>query len=181
MPAYVALLRAINVAGHACVKMDRLREAFAAVGCRNVRTYIQSGNVVFDSPARSPEAIIAKLAAQLQTLLGAEPGIALRTLAEVENLVRQAPFHDIEPGEDLKLYVAFLCQAPRIKPQFPLTSLKEAVEALRMTDRDVFVVSRRKKNGSFGFPNNFVEEALGVSATTRNWSTVAKLVELGRR
>lgn len=177
MAKYVALLRAINVAGHACVTMDRLREAFSAADCRNVRTYIQSGNVLFESSARSPEAMIRKIAIQLRTLLGAEPGIVLRTLCEVQDVVRRDPFHCAEPKKDIKLYVSFLSQTPRIKPQFPLSSPKEALEALGMTAREVFVISRRKKNGSFGFPNNFVEQCFGVSATTRNWSTVTKLVD----
>jgi hypothetical protein len=50
-----------------------------------------------------------------------------------------------------------------------------------MTDREVFVVSRRKKNGFFGFPNNFIEEALAVSATTRNWSSIIKIVDFVRK
>jgi hypothetical protein len=47
-----------------------------------------------------------------------------------------------------------------------------------MTEREVFVVSRRKRNGSYGFPNAFVEAELGVQATTRNWSTITRIVEL---
>jgi hypothetical protein len=50
-----------------------------------------------------------------------------------------------------------------------------------MRNRDVFIVSRRKKNGFYGFPNNFIEKELGVSATSRNWTTVTKIVEFARR
>ena len=57
---------------------------------------------------------------------------------------------------------------------------KEALEVIGLADRDLFVVSRRKKNGAFGYPNAFVEKALGVSATTRNWTTVTKIAALGR-
>ena len=53
---------------------------------------------------------------------------------------------------------------------------KEGLEAIAITAREVFVVSRRKKNGFYGFPNNFIEKELDVSATTRNWSTVTKIV-----
>ena len=58
---------------------------------------------------------------------------------------------------------------------------KERVEAIAMTDREVFIVSRRKKNGFYGFPNNFIEKELGVPATTRNWSTVTRIVEFLRQ
>jgi uncharacterized protein (DUF1697 family) len=179
MAKYVALLRAINVAGHPRVTMDRLRKAFDAAGCRNVRTCIQSGNVIFESSTRSPGAITASLVAQLRSLLGTEPGIVPRSFGEVEELVRRAPFQGVEAGKDVKLYVVFLFGPPRAKPRFPLVSPKEALEALGMAGLEVFVVSRRRQNGGFGFPNNFIEAELGVAATARNWSTVSKLVALG--
>lgn len=109
-----------------------------------------------------------------------EPEILFRTVGEIEELVRQAPFRDVEAEPGIKRYVVFLSERPRSKPRFPLVSSKEALEAVAMSNREVFVVSRRKKNGFFGFPNNFVEKALGVSATSRNWSTVSKILELAR-
>jgi len=69
-----------------------------------------------------------------------------------------------------------LSQPPRIRPSLPLVSTKEALEAVAMSGGEVYDVSRRKKNGFFGFPNDFVEEGLGVSATTRNWSTIARIL-----
>ena len=92
-----------------------------------------------------------------------------------------APFKQSKPGSDAKLYVAFLARKPTRRPQFPLLLPKEELEAVAMTDREVFIVSRRKKNGFFGFPNNFIETELGVPATTRNWSTVTKIVEVLKR
>jgi uncharacterized protein (DUF1697 family) len=175
MKTYIALLRAINVGGHACVTMDQLREAFAAAGCRNVRTLIQSGNVIFESAARSPEAIAGRIRPRLRALLGSEPGIVLRTLEEIEELVRQAPFKDADAGKDAKFYVVFMSETPRIASKLPLAVPEEALEVVGMRDREVFVVSRRKADGSSGSPNSFVEKKLGVSATTRNWSTVRKL------
>jgi uncharacterized protein (DUF1697 family) len=177
---YVAFMRAINVAGHASVRMSDVRDAFAAAGCRKVRTYIQSGNVIFESPARDAAATLRKVRGRLRNLLDDEPHIVLRTVREIEDLVKRAPFKDVQAEPGIKLYVAFLSQKPRIKPRFPLVSSKEALEAVAMSDREVFVVSRRKKNGFFGFPNNFIEHELEVSATTRNWSTVTKIVEFVR-
>ena len=84
-------------------------------------------------------------------------------------------------GPRVKLYVAFLARAPRVKLRFPVLLPKEALEAVAMTEREVFIVSRPKKNGFFGFPNNFIEHVLDVPATTRNWSTMTKIVELAGR
>src|SRR5712692_5563062 len=104
-----------------------------------------------------------------------------RTVREVEGILRGAPFKGFETEPGIKLYVAFLSKKSRSKPRFPLLSPKEALEAIAMKSREVFIVSRRKKNGFYGFPNNFFEKELGVSATSRNWSTLTKIVEFVRK
>ena len=177
MTKYIAFLRAINVAGHARVKMTDLNRAFVSAGCKEVRTVIQSGNVLFEAADRETSAIIRKVHPRLRELLGSEATIMFRTLSEFETIVRAAPFEGIEPGPDMQLYVAFLSQMPDRKPGLPVLSPKEGLEAFKIKDREVFVVSRRKTNGMFGFPNNFIESEFEVPATTRNWSTVKKHVE----
>lgn len=96
-------------------------------------------------------------------------------------VVKRAPFRAFEAIPGVKLYVVFLSQKPRTRPRFPLSSPTEGLEAVAMKNLEVFVVSRRKKNGFYGFPNNFVEKALGVPSTSRNWSTLARLDELVRQ
>lgn len=181
MTRYTAFMRAVNVAGHATVRMSDVRDAFAAAGCRNASTYIQSGNVVFESPSRDAEAILQGIRGTLRHLLDEEPVVLLRTVSEIEDLVRQAPFKALEGDPSVKRYVVFLSRRPRRAPRFPLVSSQEALEAIAMNDREVFVVSRRKKNGFFGFPNRFIETELGIPATSRNWSTVTRIVEFARR
>ena len=178
MSQYVAFMRAINVAGHASVRMSDLRGVFAAAGCRNVTTFIQSGNVLFDSPERGIPTILRSLRGHLRRLVGDEPDVLLRTAEEVTGLLACAPFRKIRAGAGVKHYVVFLSQAPRPRLRLPLVVPKEALEVVGIADRDLFVVSRRKKNGSFGFPNAFIEKELGVSATTRNWTTVTKVAAL---
>jgi uncharacterized protein (DUF1697 family) len=177
---YIAFLRAINVAGHAIVKMTDLRDTFAAAGCKNVRTYIQSGNVVFESPAGKSTATFAKIRAKLRDLIGSEPDVMFRTVSELEAIVKAAPFKSVIAEPLIKLYVVFLAEKPRLKPTLPLISEKEALEAISLKNLEVFIVSRRKPNGFFGFPNNFIEKELGIIATSRNWSTVTKIVDFAR-
>lgn len=178
MTTHVAFLRAINVGGHAIVKMTDLRDAFAAAGCKDVRTLIQSGNVVFDAPAKNTAALFQRIRAKLHALLGEEPGVFFRTVREIDRLVKLAPFKRFATRRGIKLYVAFLSQKPRRKPGFPLRSAPEALAVVGMKNLEVFVVSGRKKHGFYGFPNGLVEKALAVSATSRNWSTVTKIAEL---
>ena len=180
MTTYVAFLRAINVAGHAVVKMTDLRDAFRAAGCREVRSLIQSGNVVFESPAKTPTALVRRIQVELRRLLGEEPGLFLRTMRDIERLVEGNPFRRFAGKPRIKLYVAFLSRRlpPRQQPRLPLRSAPEALEVIAVKDREAFIVSGRKKNGFYGFPNAFIEQQLGVSATSRNWSTIKKIAPL---
>ncbi len=151
MKRYVAFIRAINVAGHASVRMSDLRDAFTAAGCKGVRIYIQSGNVVFDMPEGDIAAVFQKVRVRLCDLLGAEPGIFYRTVREVEGILRGAPFKRFETEPGIKLYVAFLFQKPRSKPRFPLLSSKEALEAIAM-DSMAFRITSLRKNLGFRQP-----------------------------
>lgn len=181
MTTYIAFMRAINVAGHAIVKMTDLRGTFAAAGCKNVGTYIQSGNVVFECADDQAAAMFEKVRVKVRALLGTEPEILFRKLSDLEAIVETAPFDGLQTESPVKVYVAFLSEKPRVKPKLPLVSEKEAVEAIAIKNREAFIVTYRKPNGFFGFPNNFIEKALGVSATSRNWSTVTKIVAFAQQ
>jgi uncharacterized protein (DUF1697 family) len=137
MKKYVAFLRAINVAGHTIVRMSDLRDAFEAVGCRDARTYIQSGNVIFESPEKDSDAIFHKIRVKLRDLFGCEPGILFRNVRDLEGLVRAAPFRDFHAEPGIKLYVAFLAERTRTRPRFPLVSAKEGLEAIGMKGLDL--------------------------------------------
>jgi uncharacterized protein (DUF1697 family) len=177
---HVAFLRAINVGGRSLVKMSDLRVAFERAGCLSVRTYIQSGNVVFDLPVRGQATVFLRIRRNIRALMGCEPEVVFRTGRELQRIVAQAPFKDSVGKPDVKLYVVFLSRKPARTPVLPLVSEKEAIEAAGMTDREVFIISRPKKNGMYGFPNEIAEATLGVPATSRNWTTVTKILEIAR-
>ena len=181
MAEYVAFLRAINVGGSSIVRMADLREAFLTAGCRNVRTYIASGNVLFESRVNNDLALARKIRRAIAERVAMEPAIMLRSLKDLEALVERDPFRKLRHDRTAKFYVAFLAEAPSTSVRFPLTHEKEALDVIGVTGRDAFVVSRPKANGFYGFPNTFLEQALGAVGTTRNWSTVSKLVEFAHR
>jgi uncharacterized protein (DUF1697 family) len=177
---HVALLRAVNVGGRGVVKMTDLRDAFAGAGCANVRTFIASGNVVFDARGAKPQGLFTRIRAAARDLLGAEPGICFRTLEEIDEVVAFNPFGKLTADKALKLYVAFLDRAPASAPALPFAAPKELCEITACRPREMFVVSRRKPNGMYGFPNGVIE-SFGVVSTTRNWNTVTKLATFARR
>jgi uncharacterized protein (DUF1697 family) len=174
---HVAFLRAINVAGHPTIRMTDLCRAFESAGCRNVRSVIQSGNVLFEAD-RGAEALLARVKARVRAFTRAEPVIVTRTMTELERVVRGAPFGALAGDRALKLYVVFLAASPRRRPRLPQHDEKERLELVGISGRHAFVVSHRKPGGMYGFPNQFVEDALGVAATSRNWTTVNRILNL---
>jgi uncharacterized protein (DUF1697 family) len=177
---HVAFLRAINVGGRAVVKMTDLKAAFERAGCRNVRTFIASGNVLFDAPTRLPAALKTRIAAELLKLFGNAPGVCYRTLDEIDALINAAPFAKHAADKQLKLYVAFMDRIPATMPKLPIVDVRELVEITAIRAADVMIVSRRKPNGMYGFPNACVE-ALGVTATSRNWNTVTRVAAYAKQ
>ena len=177
---HVAFLRAINVGGRAVVKMTALKKAFERAGCKNVRTFIASGNVLFDAPAKLPTTLRTGISRELVKLFGKPPGVCYRTLAEIDALIAANPFGPQASDKALKLYVAFMDRVPAQLPVLPIHVEKEHVEITAIRAADMLIVSRRKPNGMYGFPNACVEE-LGVVATSRNWNTVTRVAAFARK
>jgi uncharacterized protein (DUF1697 family) len=173
MTKYVALMRKVNVGGSNLIKMDTLRSAFETAGFKKVRTFQQAGNVVFESGAKNPAAKIEKLLSQT---FNADLRAIVLSVDAIAELAKHDPFKRIG-GDDAMLCVVFLFDEPAVVPKLPLISITDKLELIAIHDRAAFVVARRKKTGWFGFPNNFVEKQLGVTATTRQWSTIRKLID----
>jgi uncharacterized protein (DUF1697 family) len=174
----VALLRAVNVGGKGLVRKDALRDAFARAGGTNVRTFIASGNVLFDAEPARVDAIVAGARRRLRTVLGAEPVVMVRSARQMATLLRRGPFAGVDAPAIVKRYILFLAGAPARRPRLPVTQAAEELDLVHVAGRDCWVVSRRKPSGMYGFPGLFVEAQLGVASTARSWSTVTKLAEL---
>jgi uncharacterized protein (DUF1697 family) len=176
MHTYIAFLRGINVGGHKLIKMQELVRIFSALGCKNVRTYQQAGNVIFESRLSSRERLTKKIEATLEADLGYRVPIVVRSLGELRQTIKRAPFKKFEKSKDVMLLVVFLAEDANPKPPLPFISTTENVEIFDVADGVAFCVARRKKNGWFGFPNGVVEKAFKVVATTRQWSTVQNVI-----
>jgi uncharacterized protein (DUF1697 family) len=176
---YVALLRGINVGGHKLIKMEALARVFKSAGFRNVRTYIQSGNVVFDSSETDPLALAKKIERKLTKAFGHEITVVVLDLTLLAAMAKRNPFKKFEGEKDVMLCAVFFAADPP-KLKLPLKSTPENLEVFAVRDATAFVICRRKKSGWFGFPNNFVEKQFGVAATTRQWKTVQKIVAFAR-
>jgi uncharacterized protein (DUF1697 family) len=176
---YIAFLRGINVGGNKLIKMDALAVAFSAAGFRNVKTYIASGNVIFDSSSTKIAGLEKKVEKQLLKTFGHEITVVIFPLAELEALLKHDLFKRVRAGSEVMLLVTFLKNGVK-NLKLPLESEKENLKVLAVNDRAAFTIARRKKTGWFGFPNNFIEKELGMAATTRQWRTIEKVVAVAQ-
>jgi len=180
MTRYIALLRGINMAGHNPVKMDKLRACFESMNFKNVRTYIQSGNVIFESKYSQENQIAKKIVRGLTKSTGLEIAVTLRTPDELIEIVEKGPFKNLKLKSGSMPYVTFIANDLKHRPKLPLITPKEDLEILTYDKRNFFCVGHLVGNRR-GFPNTVIEKEFKVPATTRNWNTVRKLADIAGR
>ena len=172
---YVALLRGINVAGNNMLPMKDLARMFAAAGCTNVRTYIQSGNVIFDAP-RGASGIADKITAGIETRFGFRIPVILRTSAELRKIILDNPF--ITAGVEQKwLHVYFLAGTPNAGAIAGLDASRSAPDAFQVRGQEIYL-HLPNGMGRTKLTNAYFDSRLSTTCTARNWATVLKLYEM---
>jgi uncharacterized protein (DUF1697 family) len=169
MPELLAMLRGINVSGQKKVPMAELRAMFDELKYKNVQTYIQSGNVVFDGAGKT-EAHSKKISKKIMETFGFEVPVVVLQKEELEAAVEKNPFLKEKGTEIERLFLTFL----------ETEAEKEYLEKIKLPEKttDRFVISGKVVYlycpGGYGetkLSNNFFENKLKVKATTRNWRT----------
>jgi uncharacterized protein (DUF1697 family) len=167
MTTVIGLLRGVNVGGHNKLEMKALRALCESLKLRNVQTYVQSGNVVFQAPDKDLDALARRIEGAIEKSFGFHPSVVLRTLAEMRDAVERNPFagrEGIEPG---KLLCVFLGGKPS-------GLLKAINEEIHHSDRELYIY----------FPDGQGKSKLSftplgkIAWTGRNWNTVTKLLEM---
>jgi uncharacterized protein (DUF1697 family) len=176
MSTYVAILRGINVSGHKVIKMERLRALFEDLGFANVKTYVQSGNVIFgtDEP---PAGLAPKIEKKILKEFGFDVPVLTKSARELTDIVARNPLAK-EPGIDpAKLHVTFLSNdAPRDAVKL-LQPLAMGAEKIQIAGRAVYLYCPNGY-GNTKLTNTTIEKKLACRATTRNWATTNKLLEM---
>lgn len=170
---YIALLRGINVGGNKLIKMEALAAAFTAAGFRKVKTYIASGNVIFETRSIDRKALTKKIERMLTAEFGHEIAVALFTIEELRELISGDPYARIKPSKDVMLCVTLFNES--VPQKIPPESKSDRLKVVAMHDRAAFIVARRKPTGWFGYPNNWIEKEFGVTGTTRGWGSLQKI------
>jgi uncharacterized protein (DUF1697 family) len=175
MPRYLALLRAINVGGHV-VKMTRLRELFQELGFENVETFIASGNVSFEATSKSTAALEKKIESHLQAALGYEVKTFIRTPAQLCKIADYEPFPKSKAPSGGGLYVAFLSKEPSAEAKEKVLALRTAIDEFHVHERELYWLCHKKSSESL-VPAAQLKNALGISYTMRNMTTVRKMAK----
>jgi len=173
---YIALLRGVNVGGKNKLPMKALGAMCEAHGCASVRTYIQSGNIVFRAAAKVAAGLPAALKARIKSDFGFETTAIMRSAAELQMVTENNPF--LKPNVDTKwLHVTFLADEPHLPDVVKLTPSCEGDEAFSLRGREVFLYlpngAGRSKMASYPY-----DKKLATIGTTRNWQTVMNLLGL---
>lgn len=178
MVTHVALMRGINVGGHGMVAMADLCQVFVALGCTDVSTYIQSGNVLFTPPNVPVEQLRAAVAQRLRADLGVPVQAILRTTADIARLIGANPFLQ-DGASPARLHVTFLAQMPD-PARAEYLSVPDAVpDEWCLLGREIYLHCPNGY-GRTKLTNTLFERRLGVPATTRTWSTIVALDGLAR-
>ncbi len=173
---YVAFLRGINVGGHNKIKMETLREMFAALGYKNVKTYINSGNVIFETIEADDNALAAKIEKAIETEFSLNIKVMVRTISEIEGIIKNNPF-DGQFTHDKDLHVLFLAEALSEEKKNLLLANNTKFEQFAVRNREVFCLLRGGSILDSLLGKKYIDDKLKTPATARNWRTVKKLTE----
>jgi len=168
------MLRGINVGGHKRMKMEKLRASCEALGFEQVKTFIQSGNVIFEAQKVSPGALSKKVEERILSDFGFSVDVISRTREELAKIIRNNPLLKEQSIDPSKFHVVFLSDAPAPAAVKKLESLTLAPDRVRFGNKEIYFYFPNGVSGSSLWKHP-VDRVLSVVATMRNWNTVNKL------
>lgn len=171
----IAILRGINVGGKRKILMADLKSMCEKLGLKNVKTYIQSGNLIFNSDRQNSE-LENDLEKAITEKFGFDVPVIVRTEKELEASINNNPFFD-KDADIKQLHLTFLKEKPSKENIDKTLTYNYEPDKFKIDDKDTFIFCAGKYHKS-KLTNNFFEKQLKVGATTRNWKTVLKLSEL---
>ena len=175
----IALLRGINVSGQKKVIMAELRAMCEKMGFQKVKTYIQSGNIVFDTKETDTAKLATAIRNQILATFGYEVKVLVRSQAYFQEVLENNPF--LTEAADIKcLYVAFLSAIPDPELVKKLEAIDYGSDAFRVIEDRLYLYYPNGA-GRTKLTNNALERVLKIDATSRNWRSVNKIFELAEK
>jgi uncharacterized protein (DUF1697 family) len=178
MPTYISMLRGINILGRKRVEMARLRVMFEGMGFEKVRTYINSGNVVFKAGKTTTPALSKKIEARMAAEFGFSALVLTRTAAELARAIQGNPYVKESRSEPSKVFIGFMARAPGADAVEKLQARAAKAEQMHCYGNEIYVYYVDGMGKARLLTHGVVERVLAVSVTMRNWNTVSRLHEM---
>lgn len=177
----IAILRGINVGGRRKILMWDLKELFLKLGFSNIQTYIQSGNIIFETSDSGSNIIIAnEIEETIQKKYDFQVPVIVLSSNEFHDAISDNPFLKEKRIEIDRLHLTFLKELPSDEKLQKIKTVDVTPDQFEIKNKNVFIYCSDKYSKS-KLTNAFFENKLKVSATTRNWKTVMKLAELSKK
>ena len=174
MHTYISILRGINVSGQKKIIMTDLVKLYEDLGFTDVKTYIQSGNVVFNSTKKVSNSMLVKqIETKINEIYGFLVPVIIRTVDDLSKIIASNPYKN-ETSENL--YITFLSNLPNSNHLENLTELNYLLDEFIVIEKEIYL--NVSSYGTTKLSNSFFENKLKVTATTRNWNTVNKLLAI---
>jgi len=175
MQTYIAFLRGINVSGQKLIKMEVLRTILMELPIQNCNTHIQSGNIIFKSLLTNTSELENLITNAIEKHFGFQVPVLILTLQELQKSSLQNPFQKLE--DPTQPYVAFLSDIPETTSINTFKAIDFKEDRFFITNKTMYIIYANP-GGNSKLTNAIIERKLKVRATTRNWKTVNKLIEL---
>ena len=175
---YIALLRGVNVSGRNLLKMQELRKCLDKIGFKNTRTYVQSGNIIFQSEILSSVTLAQMISESISRDFGLEVPVLVKTLSEIIAAIEENPFLPDQAENPESLYLTLLERKPE-ETQLEFIPDQSGPDRFIIINDRIYLYCP----GGYGktkFTNTFFEKKLKTIATTRNWNTLLQLHAMGR-
>lgn len=174
------MLRGINISGHKSIKMQDLRMLCEKLGYRNVQTYVQSGNVVFETKKGDPATLSKQLSKAIHETYGFDVPVFIRTVDEMKRIVSANPFLKERKIDPSKLHVTFLSDTPQADSLRNLGRVPAGQDRFYAIRNEVYL-DCPDGYGRTKLSNTMIEKTLSVGATTRNWKTSNTLLGMASK
>ena len=177
MKTYIALLRGINVSGHKIIKMELLRKVLGELDFENIRTYIQSGNIIFESKSDDILKLEKQITDKINEHFGFEVPVLIISADELLAVIKQNPYTKENLIDATQPYVSFLSEGPKNEHLDVLKAVDFGNDQFIPIDKTLYL-RYGNSAGNSKLSNSVIENKLKLRSTARNWKTVLKLYEL---
>lgn len=171
-----AFLKGINVGGNKKIDMEGLRRLISAVGCGEVRTHLQSGNVVFTCESGDVSSLAPRIEKAIESEYGFGSAVILRTAKELSSALKGDPLSNVADNPSRHL-IGFLAGPPKASAVKEAESASTDTDLVRVLGRHLYMWCPAGISASPLFKVNF-DRVLGTTVTTRNWKTTSRVAQL---